>query len=104
MYNLQQRKDTGIHINVSNLQVPDGQVSLDFLASMNRPVVDNSANISGYTLCFNASNTVKDALANAIPVDTICGSCGETTQKSYYSYYIHSSHNNNVVIIMLLRF
>ena len=85
LYDLQRHEDI-IHINVSNLQVPHDQVLMDFLASMNRSVVDSSANISGYTLCFNASTSVKDALTNAmIPVDTICGSCGETTHYSYCS-------------------
>jgi tRNA A37 threonylcarbamoyladenosine synthetase subunit TsaC/SUA5/YrdC len=79
LYNLQRREDI-IRINVSNLQVPHDQVFMEFLASVNGTVVDNSANISGYTLCFNASTSVRDALVNAmIPVDTICGSCGETT-------------------------
>jgi hypothetical protein len=79
LYNLQQREDI-IRINVSNLRSPHDQVFMEFLASVNGSVVYNSANISGYTLCFNASTSVRDALANAmIPVDTICGSCGEIT-------------------------
>ena len=78
-YNLRRQEDV-IPINVSNLQVPHDQVFMEFLASMNSTVVDNIANISGYTLCFDASTTIKDALANAmIPVDTICGSCGKLT-------------------------
>ena len=86
LYDLQQRDDI-IHINVSNLQAPHDQVFMEFLASVNGSVVDNSADISGYTLCFNASTSVKDALANAmLPVDTICGSCGEITH--YHNYCI----------------
>ena len=77
LYNLRRPEDT-IPINVSNLQVPHDQVILEFLASINSAIVNDTANISGYMLCFNVSTTVRDAIANAmIPLDTLCGSCGE---------------------------
>ena len=86
LYNLRQQEDI-IPINVSDLQDPHGQVFVDFLASLNHTVVNNTANISGYALCFNAPDTVKDVLVNnaMIPVDTICGSCGETIYNVYTS-------------------
>ena len=78
-YNIRQPEDF-VSINTSNLQPPHDQVIMDLLANTSSTVGhDNIANISGYTLCFNVSTTVRDALhlTNDIPVDAICGSCGE---------------------------
>ena len=66
-----------IPINVSILQAPYDQVILEFLDT-NSTVMNDTGSISGYTLCFNTSTTVRDALLNAmVPIDVICGSCSE---------------------------
>jgi hypothetical protein len=50
---------------------------VNYLNEANITVTDGIATIDGYNLCFSAAAEVRDAVNTILPVEPICGQCGE---------------------------
>ena len=69
--------DAQIYINTTQLQSPDDSIVTNFLLSQGIIIIDGAANLTGQTICFNASLLIRAALTSVKPVAPLCGECGE---------------------------
>ena len=72
-----------ISVNVSQLQAPHDNVTANYLNDANITVTDNIAAIDGYNLCFNVAIEVRDAINSILPLEPICGQCGNFAKLTY---------------------
>ena len=66
-----------VSLNVSQLQAPHDNISASYFTDMNITVTDGIAIIDGYSLCFNATTEVRDAVSTVLSVESICGHCSK---------------------------
>ena len=72
-----------VSVNISQLPPPHDGIIMNYLNDTNITVAGGIAVIDGHSLCFNVATEVRDAINRVLPVEPVCGQCGNL-YKLYY--------------------
>ena len=76
LFNLTEPADQ-VPVDTTQLEAPDVAVVMEYLTNENTSVANNTAYVNGPLLCSgNLSTAVKNAIDSVVPIEPVCGECG----------------------------
>ena len=78
-----------VSLDTTQLQTPHDDILMDYITNENISVTDGIVNLDGHTLCFTVTTAVRDAVSSIVPIQPVCGECGNHHHAPVHSWMLH---------------